>query len=197
MLLALEKARIRVKSDSTFLPFHSNDTRWRNFAVSTELLRLIASGADESELLQWTLDVALADYRVQTLYLIRKSESGNWAVSWSPAATGEIDFNPEFPISDTHALSQAFETGSLGISKTTGELFETVKMTNPSGTPGHDSFQLLLIPLIGNLVVQEVLVGLIPNEPIFEPADIELLSTLQVLLSNHLIEKDSALSALK
>ena len=186
-----------MKNDSTFLPFHSNDSRWRNFALSTELLRLIASGASANDLLQWTLDVALVDYRVQTLYLLRKSDSGSWSISWSPSSSESVGINQEFPISDSHALSQAFESGSMGISNTTGELFETVHLTNSAGTQGRDSFQLLLVPLIGNLVVQEVLVGLIPNESAFEQADVELLSTLQVLLSSHLVEKVSSIGKMK
>ena len=161
--------------ESTFLPFRGGDSRFNNFALLTELLGLTIEGKEFDAVLEFVSQNVFSSYSLQCLYLLKNQGLQSWKVTQSNSAA-----NQEVHLSAHHAIAASFESGAIGFASTNGRLFAVDDDSLSSNT---DSYRLLLIPLIDNLVPRSLLVATVGNSQVFSPADIELFSFVQAVLS--------------
>ena len=161
--------------DSTFLPFRGGDSRFHNFALFTELLGLTIEGKEFDAVLEFVSQNFFSSYSLQGLYILKNQGPQSWKVTQSNSAVIQ-----EVYLSADHAIGASFESGAIGFASTNGRLFAVDDDSLDSIT---DSYRLLLIPLIDNLVPRSLLVAIVGNSQVFSPADIELFSFVQVILS--------------
>lgn len=161
--------------DSTFLPFRGGDSRFHNFALLTELLGLTIEGKEFDAVLEFVSQNVFSSYSLQGLYILKNQGPQSWKVTQSNSAVDQ-----EVHLSANHAIAASFESGAIGFASTNGRLFA---IDDDSLSSSTDSYRLLLIPLIDNLVPRSLLVATVGNSQVFSPADIELFSFMQVILS--------------
>ena len=162
-------------SESTFLPFSGAGGRFHNFALLTELLKFVAEEKKIDELFSFVSDSVLNAYQVQGLYLLKQREGRIWKLT-EPNSSVE----QEIHLSGDHAIVTSLGSGAVAITSTNGW---GVGLDAGSLVPDSDSYQLLLIPLIDNLIPRLVLVAVLKNCGPYTPADLELFALLQVILS--------------
>ena len=173
--VVLENIELNAEFESTFLPFRGGGPRFSNFALFTELLGFALEGKEVDLLLDFVSKNVLSNFHVQGLYLLKHIYEETWKVTQSNFAV-----NQELRLAPNHAIASAFESGAIGVASTNGR---NLGLAEESPTLAAESYRLLLIPLIDNLVPRSVLVVVIGNSTIFSPADIELFSFLQAIIS--------------
>ena len=86
----------------------------------------------------------------------------------------------ELHLASNHAIALAMESGNIGFSRTDGSDFvEEVGQ----GMTLQDSYAILILPLIDNLVPCALIVSVLPELSEFTATDIELIAFLQILFS--------------
>lgn len=171
----MELSGVNAEVESTFLPFRGGDSRFKNFALFTELLGLTLEGKEFDAVLDFVVHNVFGAYSLQGLYILKNQGSQSWKVTQSNFAV-----NQELRLSDNHAIAASFESGAIGFASTDGQLFGVEDDSLLSRT---ESYRLVLIPLIDNLVPRSILVATVGNSLVFSPAEIELFSFLQAILS--------------
>ena len=161
--------------ESTFLPFRSGDSRFNNFALFTELLGLTHEGKEFDAVLDFVAHNVFGAFSLQGLYILKNQDAQTWKVTQSNLAV-----NQELHLSAHHAITASFESGAIGYASTNGRLFG---IEDESLVASTESYRLVLIPLIDNLVPRSMLVATVANSQVFSPADIELFSFVQAILS--------------
>lgn len=141
----------------------------------TELLGLTIEGKEFDAVLEFVAKNVFSSYSLQGLYLLKNQGPQSWKVMQSNSAV-----NQEVRLPGNHAIAASFESGAIGFASTNGRLFGIEDDSLSSST---DSFRLVLIPLIDNLVPRSLLVATVGNSLVFSPADIELFSFVQAILS--------------
>jgi len=174
-------------SGSTFLPFHDSNALFRNFALSTELLRIVISGAKLADALRFVEDNVLFAYEPRGLYLLeREGEAGEkWMVSEQnlSATTSGMRDETTFEVlqpSSQNEIARLTQIGQVGLATTSGLPLE---YTAAKEEFDGESYRLLIIPLIYNLVSNSTLAVVISNKVAIASADIELFAMIQVLIS--------------
>jgi hypothetical protein len=170
----VEHLGVSVDSKATFLPFRG-DSRFHNFALLTELLNFVTEGREIEELLGFIRESVLTPFAPQGFYIFRHWEGATWKITHLNAQTEE-----EITLSPNHAVATSFESGVIGLAATDGWPLELSEEAH--SIPG-DSYRLLLIPLIDNLVPRSVLTVVISNSRTISPPEQELFAFLQVVLS--------------
>ena len=171
----MENLGIRTDLESNFLPFRGDGSRFNNFALFTELLGFVLEGKGTDLLLDFVSESVLKSFQIQGLYLLKHLDGETWKVSQSNFA--EVQ---ELQLSTSHAISASLESGAIGVASTDGGFLH---LENGTFSSESDSYRLLLIPLIDNLVPRSVLVAVIENSHDISPAEIELFAFLQVIIS--------------
>jgi hypothetical protein len=162
-------------TESTFLPFGGGGARFHNFALLTELLNFAVQGRAFEELLKFVSDSVLTSHGPQAVYVLKHREGETWKIV---QPTSAIDH--EVRLASDHAITTALESGVVAIASTDGWEFG---IDEGSQLPESDSYRLLLIPIIDNLIPRTVLVAVVENSGDYSPADLELFALLQVVLS--------------
>lgn len=170
----MEDLGVSVDARATFLPFRG-DSRFHNFALLTELLNFVTEGREIEELLSFVGESVLTPFAPQGFYIFRHWEGSIWKITNLSAQTEE-----EITLSPNHAVVTSFESGVIGLAATDGWPLELGEEAH--SIPG-DSYRLLLIPLIDNLVPRSVLTVVISNSRTLTPPEQELFAFLQVVLS--------------
>ena len=166
--------------ESTFLPFRGGGARFHNFALLTELLGYIAAGVEVEWLLEFIRESVLDTVEIQDLYLLRHTDGLTWRAS---RVNSQPDQQPDHEVilPPNHAISASLESGAIGISSTDGWLFG---LEEDPPTLVSDTYRLLIIPLIDNLVPRSVIVAVIANPiRLISPAEQELIAFLQAIIS--------------
>lgn len=171
----MDNLGVSAGSESTFLPFRGGGARFHNFALLTELLGFVMSGMGIDELLDFVGDNVLDTLALQDLYLLSHWDGLTWKVTGP-----KTELNEFITLAPEHAVATALESGAIGLASTDGWAFELDQ--EAQGLP-QDSYRLLLVPLIDNLVPRSVLVAVIANSGPISPAEQELFTFLQVVVS--------------
>ena len=160
---------------SNFLPFRGGGARFHNFALLTELLGFVVEGKELEVLLDFIGQNVLNTFSLQGLYMLKHREGEIWKVTQS-----NLEIDEELRLSSHHAIAIALEGGAIGSASTSGWNFG---IDEPTPEIASESYRLLLIPLIDNLVPRSVLVAVIGNSATFTPADLELFAFMQAVIS--------------
>lgn len=171
----MENLEVSAELESNFLPFRGGGARFHNFALLTELLGFVVEGKELEALLDFIGQNVLNTFSLQGLYMLKQREGEIWKVTQS-----NLEIDQELRLSSRHAIAIALESGAIGSASTSGWNFG---IDEPTPNLGSESYRLLLIPLIDNLVPRSVLVAIIGNSAAFTPADLELFSYLQAVIS--------------
>ena len=171
----MEKFNVMADADSTFLPFRGGGARFHNFALLTELLGFVVEGKELEPLLEFISQNVLSTYSPQALYLLKHLDGQTWRVTQS-----NYEVDQELQLSSDHAMASALESGAIGMASTGGWNFG---LEEEGLALEVESYRLLLIPLIDNLVPRSVLVAVIENSTNFSPSDLELFAYLQAIIS--------------
>lgn len=161
--------------DSTFLPFRGDDSRFHNFALFTELLALTHEGKVFEAVLDFVTQNVFGAYSLQGVYILKNQGSQSWRVTQSNFVVDQ-----ELYLSANHAIATSLESGAIGFASTDGQLFG---IEDDSLMSSIESYRLIMIPLIDNLVPRSILVATVGNSQSFSPAEIELFSFVQAILS--------------
>ena len=175
------------ETDSTFLPFYGSSLRFRNFAFANELLGLIGEGVEFSVLTTYLTEKILKSFDPRGTYFMEKPFDGDWNITTLGAVQGDVEvdrsrFNTgnELHLASNHAIALAMESGNIGFSRTDGSDFaEEVG----EGTTLQESYRILILPLIDNLVPRALIVTVLPKLSEFTATDIELIAFVQILFS--------------
>ena len=176
-----------IETGSTFLPFYGSSLRFRNFALANELLGLIGEGVEFSVLTTYLTEKILKSFNPSGTYFMEKPLGGDWNITTLGANHGDVEldgfgFNTgnELHLASNHAIALAMESGNIGFSRTDGSDFlEEVGQ----GMTLQDSYGILILPLIDNLVPCALIVSVLPKLSEFTATDIELIAFLQILFS--------------
>ena len=160
---------------SNFLPFRGGGARFHNFAILTELVGFVVAGHGLEVILEFVNHNVLSTFSPQCFYILKHREGETWRVTQT-----KVEGEQELRLSPQHAISVSLESGAVGVASTGGW---ELGMDEGSMALASESYRLLLIPLIDNLVPQSVLVAVIRNSGEFSPSDIELFSYLQAVIS--------------
>jgi len=171
----VEHLTVGEEPESTFLPFRGDNSRFNNFALMTELLRLTLVDQEFGVGIDFVARNVFGAFSMQSLHLMTNQGDQSWKILYSNLAT-----NQEIRLPVNHAISVCYESGAVGFASTDGRLFGGA---DESLRASEESYRLVLIPLIDNLVPRSILVAIVGNSKSFSPADIELFSFVQLVLS--------------
>ena len=170
----MEINQIRAGSESTFLPFLNAGTDASHFALYSEILGLVFEGGQVDALVQYVAQNILNTFSLKDIYLLKHEDGQSWQVSNSNSGQQKIWLSSE------HAIAASLGSGAIGLACTNGQNYG-LEASGLSADP--DTYQLLMIPLIDNLVPKSVLVAIIGKHNSFSPADVELFNFLQAIIS--------------
>lgn len=173
--VSMESSGVIGGSESTFLPFRGINSRFNNFALFTELLALTVEGKEFDAILEFIAQNVFSSYSLHGLYLLKNQSAQTWKVTQSNFAV-----NQEVHLPENHAIATSFESGAIGFASTNGGLFA---IDDDLISSSNETYRLVLIPLIDNLVPRSLLVATVGNSLVFSPTDIELFSFVQAILS--------------
>jgi hypothetical protein len=171
----VENLEVTAELGSNFLPFRGGGARFYNFALLTELLGFVVDGKGLEVLLEFVDHNVLSSFSPQGLYILKHREGETWKVTQT-----NLEIDQELQLSQHHAISASLESGAVGVASTGGW---QLGMDEGSPALAAESYLLLLIPLIDNLVPRSVLVAIIRNLGDFSASDLELFSYLQAVIS--------------
>lgn len=171
----MEHLAVGGEPESTFLPFRGDDSRFNNFALMTELLRQTLVDQELGVGIDFVAQNVFGAFSMHGLHLMTNQGDQSWKILYS-----NLSANQEIRLSVNHAISACYESGAIGFASTNGRLFTGA---DESLRASDESYRLVLIPLIDNLVPRSILVAIVGNSKSFSPADIELFSFVQLVLS--------------
>jgi|GEM_PF-1563724 len=175
------------ETQHTFLPFYGSSLRFRNFALSNELLSLIKDGVEFPVLAKYLTENILKNFDSHGTYFMERPVDENWSITTLRGMEDHIEVDGigfvasnGLHLANNHAISLAMESGNIGFSRTDGsEFVEEVG----SGIDFQDSYQILIIPLIDNLVPRSLIVTVLSKSSEFTATDVELIAFIQILFS--------------
>ena len=176
--------------DSSFLPFYDLEPRLERSIKLIELMESLSQNSEPTTALATILRSTLAGFSPNQVFLVAP-HVGAVGEKWSIiaryehlGATQPIDVHLE----PEHPLVNAVIAGNICITRTNGDIFEFNSFRNnvaefKSDGQFVDSQQLLVIPLMENLVARAALVLVINNIVPTSSQDLEILSAVQAIFS--------------
>jgi len=177
-------------SASSFLPFYELEPRFERSLKLIELMESICANTEPSIPLATILRSTLESFNPSSAFLLEPhvgSGGEKWAVSAYADSLGKKQ-DLGLDLETTHPLINVINSGNICITRTNGHGFEFDIARNQyadSMEDGqfNDSQQLLVIPLMENLVARSALVLILENRIASDSQDLELLSAVQAIFS--------------
>jgi len=176
--------------DSSFLPFYDLEPRLERSIKLIELMESLSQNSGPTQALATILRSTLAGFSPTHAFLVSPHVGAGgekWSITDHYDQLGakqhiDVHLEPEHPLVD------AVSGGNICITRTNGDLFEFNPFKNSHAESKNDgqfvdSQQLLVIPLMENLVARSALVLVINNQVPTTSQDLELLSAVQAIFS--------------
>jgi hypothetical protein len=175
---------------SSFLPFYDLEPRLERSIKLIELMDSLSQNSEPTKALATILRSTLAGFSPTQAFLLAPHVGAvgeKWSITAHYDQLGakqhlDLHLEPE------HPLVAAVSAGNICITRTNGDPFEFNPIKNSraeSKADGQfvDSQQLLVIPLMENLVARSALVLVINNQVPTGSQELELLSAVQAIYS--------------